>query len=58
MPAEEWHSNLMMSREDFMMLERRLRPYLRRNHGSFGVDTMTTFKKLAMTLYYLKDQGS
>ena len=58
MPAEEWHSNFRMSREDFMMLEGRLRPYLRPNHGSFRVDTMTSFKKLAMTPFYLQDQGS
>ena len=58
MLPEEWIANFRMSKEDFMTLEQRLRPYLHPSRNSFRRDTISSFKKLAMTLYYLKDQGS
>ena len=58
MLPEEWIVNFRMSRNDFMRLEEKLRPYIRPNKDSFRGDTISSVKKLAMTLYYLKDQGS
>ena len=58
MLEEEWNANFRMSRDDFMTLEEKLRPYIRPSKDSFRGDTICSSKKLAMTLYYLKDQGS
>ena len=58
MLSEEWIVNFRMSRNDFMKLEEKIRPYIRPSKDSFRVDTITSVKKLAMTLYQLKDQGS
>ena len=55
---EEWLANFRMSREDFGILEQTLRPYICPNTNSFRGDTISSNKKLAMTLYFLKDQGS
>ena len=41
-----------------MALEEQLRFNIRPNQSSFRGDTICSVKKLAMTLYYLKDQGS
>ena len=53
----EWSSNLRMSREHFMELVEIMRPNLETKCGSFRVDALSVEKKVAMTLYYLKDQG-
>ena len=58
MLPEEWNTNFRMSREDFFKLEEKLRPYIRPSQDSFRGDAISSSKKLAMTLYYLKDQGS
>ena len=58
MLPEEWLMNFRMSRDDFMNLEEKLRPFIKPCQNSFRGDTISSFKKLAMTLYYLKDQGS
>ena len=58
MLEDEWVLNVRMSREDFMALEEQLRFNIRPNQSSFRGDTICSVKKLAMTLYYLKDQGS
>ena len=58
MLPEEWIVNFRMCRNDFMKLEEKLRPYIRPSKDSFRGDTICSVKKLAMTLYYLKDQGS
>ena len=58
MLPEEWNTNFRMSREDFFKLEEKLRPYILPSQDSFRGDTISSSKKLAMTLYYLKDQGS
>ena len=55
---EEWHVNFRMSRADFSDLLKTLKPYISPNPNSFRPDTVSAEKKLAMTLYYLKDQGS
>ncbi len=54
---EEWISNFRMSRNDFMALEEKLRPYIKPKQNSFRGDTIPSIKKLGMTLYFLKDQG-
>ncbi len=58
MLPEEWMFNFRMSKENFMALEERLKPHIQPSPDSFRVDTIKKKKKLAMTLYYLKDQGS
>ena len=60
LPEREWKDNLRMSRsrKDFMALVNKLRPYLSPDSESFIKDTISIEKKVAMTLYYLKDQGS
>ena len=58
MLPEEWVLNFRMSKEDFMNLEEILRVYIEPSADSFRGDTISSSKKLAMTLYYLKDQGS
>eukprot|EP00794_Sanderia_malayensis_P020675 gene20675-biopygen17064 len=55
---DEWILNFRMSREDFVALEEQLSLYIRPSEKSFRGDTISSSKKLAMTLYYLKDQGS
>ena len=54
----EWKDNLRMSREDFMALVDKLQPYLSPDSESFRKDTIPLEKKIGMTIYYLKDQGS
>ena len=54
----EWKDNMRMSRDDFMALVDKLRHYLSPDSESFRKDTISMEKKVAMTLYYLKDQGS
>ena len=58
MLPNEWYIHFRMSRDDFFNLEEKLRPYIRPHVNSFRGDTISSCKKLAMTLYYLKDQGS
>ena len=51
----EWHVNFRMPRADFSDLLEQLRPYISPDTNSFRPDTVSAEKKLAMTLYYLKD---
>ena len=41
-----------------MKIANDLQPYLRSRRGSRGKDMLSVEKQLALTLYYLKDQGS
>ncbi len=54
---EEWNLNLRMSREHFMELVEMVRPHIEIKAGNFRSDVLSVEKKVAMTLYYLKDQG-
>ena len=54
---EEWQLNLRTSRENFMDLVEKVRPFLSTDPRSFRPDALTVEKKVAITLYYLKDQG-
>ena len=54
---EEWKINFRMSRRDFFHLADLLRPDIEADANAIR-DVLTVEKKLAITLYYLKDQGS
>lgn len=58
MPAEEWCNNLRMSYDAFMKLADLIRPFIAPDMQSIRIDTITAEKRLAIVLYYLKDQGS
>ena len=47
-----------MSRQSFFALADELRPFIAPKNGSPNYRFLTTEKKLAITLYYLKDTGS
>ena len=53
----EWHSNFRMNKDVFFKLVDLLRPYLKPNPKTFRRDSLSVEKKVAMGLYYLKDQG-
>ena len=53
-----WKKNLRMSRVCFYQLAEELRPFIAPNPASPNYRYLTTEKKLAVTLYYLKDTGS
>ena len=57
-PEEDWNRNVRMSRENFFLLVSMIRPYAIRRSSEVRKDTLSLEKKIAMTLYYLKDQGS
>ena len=58
MPADEWMKNLRIDYEVFMKLTDLLREYITPNADSFRPDTISAEKRVAIVLYYLKDQGS
>ena len=58
MHADEWSKNLRMDYQTFMKLTDLLREYVTPNAESFRQDTISAEKRVAMVLYYLKDQGS
>ena len=58
LPMSEWKKNLRMEKQVFMKLADELRPYLAPGVGGPRDDVITVEKQLAMTLYFLKDQGS
>ncbi len=58
LPDTEWRKNLRIDRGLFMKIASDLKPYLQPRRGPQGKDVLSVEKQLAMTLYYLKDQGS
>ena len=58
LPEEEWHANLRMGRSDFMKLVEELRPHIQPDLSSPNYTALSAEKKVAVTLYYLKDTGS
>lgn len=58
LPEREWKKNLRMSRAVFMSVADELRPFLQPGRSPRGLDVLSVEKQLAMTLYFLKDQGS
>ena len=47
-----------MDRAVFMSVVNELRPFLQPARSPRGLDVLSVEKQLAMTLYFLKDQGS
>ena len=47
-----------MDRDLFVLLADELRPYLQPGRSPRGMDVLSVEKQLALTLYFLKDQGS
>ena len=59
LPDDEWKKNFRMTRAVFMGLADELRDYLEpRDDCPRAGDVLSVEKQLAMTLYFLKDQGS
>ncbi|XP_047135363.1 uncharacterized protein LOC124812576 [Hydra vulgaris] len=53
-----WVKNFRLSKSAFMDLAEQLKPYIAPNPKSPNYRALSTEKKLAITLYYLKDTGS
>ena len=58
LPEREWKENLRMDPAVFMSSADELRPFLEPGQSPRGLDVLSVEKQLAMTLYFLKDQGS
>ena len=58
MPAETWKKNFRMSREEFENLTNELRPSISPDPSSPNYMALSAEKKVAITLYFLKDTGS
>ena len=58
MLPEEWLMMFRMPSKDFFNIEEQIRTHIKQRQNSFMGDLISSCKKLAMTLYYLKDQGS
>ena len=58
MEESEWKKYFRMNRDVFMILANEVAPFLEPSRGPCGDDVLSVEKQLAMTLYYLKDQGS
>ena len=57
-PDDEWKRNFRMSKERFFQLCEELRPYISEGINTPNYRSLSREKKLAITLYYLKDTGS
>ncbi len=55
---EEWQRNFRLSRTEFFELEKEIRRYISPDSSSPNYRAISAKKKLAITLYYLKDTGS
>ena len=53
-----WHKNFRINKENVFELAGLLEPIIRPKRNSSNYRQLTTKKKLAITLYYLKDTGS
>ena len=58
LPDEEWRKNFRMSQADFNKLLEDLLPHISPHENSPNYRAIPAKKKLAITLYYLKDTGS
>ncbi len=57
-PEAFWKKNFRMSRQSFLSLADKLEPYIAPKPSSPNYRSLNTQKKLAISLYYLKDTGS
>ena len=58
MTPDEWKRNLRMSKIDFHLLVEMIRPYAKHRSSRVRQDVLGLEKRVAITLHYLKDQGS
>ena len=56
--GDEWQRNFRLTRAAFFKLEKDLRPFISPDPSTPNYRAMSAAKKLAITLYYLKDTGS
>ena len=55
---DAWIQNFRMTKADFLELVDLIRPYAKESSCQVRRDVITLEKRVAITLYYLKDQGS
>ncbi|XP_057310515.1 putative nuclease HARBI1 [Hydractinia symbiolongicarpus] len=55
---DTWLQNFRMTKQQFMKLVELIRPYAKERSSQVRKDVIPLEKRLAITLYYLKDQGS
>ena len=53
----EWKKNLRMTRDDLLELLSLIEPFFCERSDAVRKDTLSLGKRVALTLYYLKDQG-
>ena len=58
MLSDEWKNNLRISKEDFRVLLKMIRPFAVTRSSKVRRDVLSLEKRVAVTLHYLKDQGS
>ena len=58
MREDEWKMNFRLSKIDFFKLVDMIRPYARKRSSKVRKDVLSLEKRVAITLHYLKDQGS
>ena len=58
MSPEEWKNNLRLSKEDFYKLVDAIRSFAKVRSSKVRQDLLSLEKRIAITLHYLKDQGS
>ena len=58
MSSDEWKNNLRISKEDFQVLLKIIRPFAVTRSCKVRRDILNLEKRVAVTLHYLKDQGS
>ena len=57
-PKEQWVKTFRMTCKDFFELVRQLQPHISLDESSPNYRSISAEKKVAVTLYYLKDMGS
>ena len=58
MSPEEWKNNLQLSKKGFHKLMDAIRPFAKLHSSKVRQDVLRLEKRIAITLYYLNDQGS
>ena len=58
MSQEEWVTNFRMARSDTPNLAEMMRPFAKEQSTKVQNDVITLEKRIAITLHYVKDQGS
>ena len=58
MSDEEWKRNLRMPKNEFLKLVEMIEPFTYERSNKVRQDVISLEKRVAITLYYLKDQGS